>query len=568
MSGRRPWLEELAACLADGQPVSRVFGFDRGTPIDRRYIERFLEERRAFIRGRVLEVGDSTYTRRFGGSAVTRADVLHVDSTAVPNAIVTNLAAGAPELETGAYDCVVLTQTLHCIYDVRAAIGAARRALRPGGTLLATFPGITQISRYDMDRWGDYWRLTRLSAERLFEEVCPGDAVDVQSFGNAATATAMINGLAVEELPSAMFEEHDPDYEVTIAVALHKAGFPPKPAADAPVRGIVLMYHRVTTLETDPQLLAVRPDRFAAHLDALARRFDVVPLETLAHGTATTSRPMVAITFDDGYADNLLEAKPRMAACGLPSTVFVSTGGLGQDGEFWWDELERLLLLPARLPSSVALDVDGQTVTADFGPAAVLTEAERKELSGWTVIDGTDPTPRHTLYRTLHRRLFDIGDPDRRLACLAELARQTGQPYAGRPSHRCLTPDEVRALADGGLVEVGAHGIHHPSLGRLSLEEQRREIAGSKARLEALLGRTVHSFAYPFGGSGTYDPATLELLARAGIRTAVTTRPDPVRAGDHPLLIPRLCVRDIDSDALVRQLDALFAGPAAGRQVQ
>ncbi len=198
-------------------PVSRTFGFDRGTPMDRYYIEKFLACHAHDIHGRVLEVGDATYTRQFGADRVTQSDVLH----AVPGnrhaTIVGNLATGEG-IPTSAFDCMVLTQTLLCIEDVGEAIKHAAKALKPRGVLLATLPGISQISRYDMDRWGDYWRFTTLSARRLFEAEFGEANVSVQAHGNVLAATAFLQGISVEELSPSELDDVDPDYELLITI--------------------------------------------------------------------------------------------------------------------------------------------------------------------------------------------------------------------------------------------------------------------------------------------------------------------------------------------------------------
>jgi glycosyltransferase involved in cell wall biosynthesis len=201
-------------------PVSRVFGFDRGTPIDRYYIENFLARYAADIRDRVLEVGDDTYTRRFGCDRVTRCDVLHV-SEENPRATIIADLANADHIPSNTFDCIVLTQTLHLIYDVRGALLTLHRILRPGGVLLTTFPGISQIDHYD---WGEtwYWAFTSLSARRLFEEVFPGRTVRVETHGNVLAATAFLQGIAVEELRKDELDFDDPDYQVTIAVRATK----------------------------------------------------------------------------------------------------------------------------------------------------------------------------------------------------------------------------------------------------------------------------------------------------------------------------------------------------------
>jgi SAM-dependent methyltransferase len=198
-------------------PISRVFGFDRGLCIDRYYIERFLSLHASDIQGHVLEIGDDSYTRRFGGNRVTKSDVLHVAAGNPKATIVADLTS-ANDIPSNTFDCMIFTQTLQFIYEVRDAIRTIYRILRPGGVLLATFSGISQISRYDMDRWGDYWRFTSRSARRLFEETFPATSVVVEPHGNVLAAIAFLHGLAREDLHREELDYRDPDYEVLITV--------------------------------------------------------------------------------------------------------------------------------------------------------------------------------------------------------------------------------------------------------------------------------------------------------------------------------------------------------------
>lgn len=203
-------------------PVSRVFGSDRGKCVDRYYIEIFLARYAEDIRGSVLEVGNNVYTIRYGGDRVTQSDVLHVQEDNPRATIVADLSS-SNSIPSNNFDCIIFTQTLQFIYDLRAAVLTLHRILKPGGVLLATFHGISQISRYDMERWGEYWRFTTRSAKRLFEEVFLPSDVSVKSYGNVLAASALLQGLAVEELRREELDYQDPDYEVLITVRAVKS---------------------------------------------------------------------------------------------------------------------------------------------------------------------------------------------------------------------------------------------------------------------------------------------------------------------------------------------------------
>ena len=199
-------------------PVSRQFGWDRGgLPVDRYYIERFLQHHAGDIKGRVLEARDDAYTRRFGGAGVVRADVLHPTRENPRATIVADLTR-AEAIPDDTFDCVVLTQVLPFIPDVQAAVETLHRILRPGGVALVTVPGISQIVRYDMDRWGDFWRFTTRSAQRLFEAAFPSGDIAVEAHGNVLVATAFLHGLSTRDLRPQELEYRDPDYEVLITV--------------------------------------------------------------------------------------------------------------------------------------------------------------------------------------------------------------------------------------------------------------------------------------------------------------------------------------------------------------
>lgn len=203
------------------EPISRVFGFDRGVPVDRYYIEGFLESNSGAIHGRVLEVGDATYTRRFGGCSVVHSDVLHLTGDSPEATIVADLAS-APHIPDDSFDCIILTQTLQFSYDMQAVVAELHRILKPGGSVLCTVPGISQISRFDMDRWGDFWRLTTLSARTLFESAFTPEDVVVQASGNVLASIAFLHGLATSELTLQELDACDEDYQLIISVRATK----------------------------------------------------------------------------------------------------------------------------------------------------------------------------------------------------------------------------------------------------------------------------------------------------------------------------------------------------------
>ena len=206
-------------------PLSRDFGYDRGTPVDRYYIEGFLSAHASDIHGRVLEIADNTYTRRFGGDRVTASDVLHVEA-GDPSATIVGDLTCADHIPSENFDCVILTQTLQLIYDVPAVLRTVKRILKPGGVVLATMPGISPISRYDMERWGHFWAFTTRSTRRLFEGVFPQDHVQITAYGNVLTAASFLYGMATEELRQDELEYFDPDYELIIAVRAVKPTTP------------------------------------------------------------------------------------------------------------------------------------------------------------------------------------------------------------------------------------------------------------------------------------------------------------------------------------------------------
>ncbi|WHY74226.1 methyltransferase domain-containing protein [Fictibacillus enclensis] len=199
------------------RPKSRNFGFDRGKPIDRFYIEKFLENNRAEITGHVLEVGDNFYTRTYGDN-VTKSDVLNLISSNEAT-IVGDLATGE-NIPHGVFDCIILTQVIHVIYDIKMALNHTFNALKPGGTLLLTTSGLSSSCRTDFH--GDYWRFTDTSLRMLLNEFVDEERIEIDVFGNVAVAKAFLDGLAIHEIPEAILGIKDDHYQVILTAKVKK----------------------------------------------------------------------------------------------------------------------------------------------------------------------------------------------------------------------------------------------------------------------------------------------------------------------------------------------------------
>lgn len=197
-------------------PFSIEFGYDRGGPIDRYYIENFLHENSPKIKGRVLEIGDNAYTLKYGKNKIEKSDILHIDDTN-PQATFIGDLSNCPQLPSDSFDCVVLTQTLHLIYDFKSAIETCYRVLKPGGTLLITVPGISHIAQ---DNWGAYWlwSFTDSSIKKVMEEYFPVENTLIKTHGNVLVASAFLYGMGLPELKKEQMDSCDPHYQVIITV--------------------------------------------------------------------------------------------------------------------------------------------------------------------------------------------------------------------------------------------------------------------------------------------------------------------------------------------------------------
>lgn len=204
-------------------PISNIFGLERGLPIDRYYIEKFLYENTRYIKGTVLEVAGREYTLKYSTN-LEKSISMHVCDASGDDCIIANLETGEGIVDELA-DCFILTQTLPFIFDVKAAAKNTIRFLKKGGTALVTVSGITQISRYDMDRWGHYWSFTTASLKRLFEECRDVESVEITAYGNVKSSVSGLYGLAAEDMNESDLNYQDSDYQQIITAVVKKVDF-------------------------------------------------------------------------------------------------------------------------------------------------------------------------------------------------------------------------------------------------------------------------------------------------------------------------------------------------------
>jgi len=317
---------------------------------------------------------------------------------------------------------------------------------------------------------------------------------------------------------------------------------------------VMLRYHRIADLESDPHAVAVHPRAFREHLEIIRSRYRTYPLGSMVRALSQGTLPEsgVVVTLDDGYADNLWEAKPALEQYEIPATVFVTTGYIGRGREFWWDELEQLLLQPGTLPNTLRLDIDGVPHAWKLGRAARYTESAYARHRSWNWRRRTRPTGRHRLFRRLFKLLQPLEESSR-TALLRTLFNWAETEPVVRPTHRVLTQDELIRLVDGALLDVGAHSVTHRPLSRLPEAEQRREIQDSKGFLQNALGAAVECFAYPYGDVG----GSARLVQSAGFTSACSTVDKMIHPGEDLYDLPRVYVGNWDGEEFERRICSL-----------
>ncbi len=297
---------------------------------------------------------------------------------------------------------------------------------------------------------------------------------------------------------------------------------------------LILMYHRISDTSSEPNWLAVSPTNFAAHMQYVRHTFRPTRLADLVESIQNDSLPdrSVAITFDDGYTDNLTHALPILEEINIPATIFVTNSHIDSEREPWWDEMKHFLLEPKAVPSHLSICVVGRAYSWS------TTTQEERLLAHQTLENLMRPLPTYVNDEILNK-----------LSCWTGIRRKL------RPAYRTANHKELSQLAQHSLIELGAHTLTHPILPMLSLDAQFNEIVGSRYNLEKMLQRPVQTFAYP---NGDFTEQTRKLVDAAGYQCACTTVSGRVEPGDDVFQLRRCAINDWDIVLFKKNLEAFF----------
>jgi peptidoglycan/xylan/chitin deacetylase (PgdA/CDA1 family) len=317
---------------------------------------------------------------------------------------------------------------------------------------------------------------------------------------------------------------------------------------------LILLYHRVADVQTDPQLLAVSTQNFAQQMEMLRNNFSLIHLSDIKAllEQGNLNHPTVAVTFDDGYADNLHQARPLLERYEVPATIFVTTDYVKNPREFWWDELESIFLLSGDLKATLEIE-DVDRLRWDLNASRSYTPENFQKFRSWDVTQDQVPTVRQEIYRSLCNILRPLSE-NQRGKILSKLREWAGTNSTPRESHRPMSVQEVSSLGKDQLIHIGAHTRTHSVLSALSLEDQFTEIKQSKADLEEITGEPIQSFAYPFGTESDYTSETVKLVKKAGFENACSNFEPETDTRFDFYQMPRFVIRNWDGDQFMQHL--------------
>ncbi len=309
------------------------------------------------------------------------------------------------------------------------------------------------------------------------------------------------------------------------------------------IKAVVLLYHRIAEPESDIWDLAVTKENFEKHLQILKASKKVVPLEELVHRvkTNTLKKNTVAITFDDGYQDNYLYAKPLLEKYQLPATFFIASGNVGQQTEFWWDTLEHLILFKDYLPTTLSLKLDENQVNFDIGPEEKLTAELRQKHSIWRAAAETPPTKRCELYMVLWQ-ILKSQPVDTQQRYLNQILTWAGSETEHRQDYQSISLEQLQLLGSNKFINIGAHTVSHPALADHEACFQKKELYENIAFLENHIDKKINMLAYPYGN---YNESTLKVVNELRLKAAFTTEEKPVSNKSNVHQLGRFVIKNL-----------------------
>lgn len=325
-------------------------------------------------------------------------------------------------------------------------------------------------------------------------------------------------------------------------------------------RALILLYHRINERTNDPQLLNVTPKHFNEHLEILSKKWNVISLSEMVQSIEKGNVPhkTIAITFDDGYADNLFFAKPYLVQHNIPALVYISCDHVENNKEFWWDSLERIFLMTGNLPKVLNINIDSKNYNLIFENFDPYMKQSFNQYRNWNIAYEVDPTARHAAYRLFCQLLRPLSATSRQNA-LNELFKWANiNNITAAYNYRALTAAEVYELVNGDLIEVGAHTMTHSVLSELTEEEQRFEIQKSKSYLETIIKQPVISFSYPFGTRNDYTKETVDIVRQLNFTNACSNFPEMVVKSTDLFQLPRFVIRNWNGKEFDLQLQNWF----------
>ena len=306
---------------------------------------------------------------------------------------------------------------------------------------------------------------------------------------------------------------------------------------------MILLYHRVLDYGSDPQLLAVSISNFREQMQYLKKNYQIISLEKLTNAIIENKVPKnsVAITFDDGYADNYFFAKPILEELDIPATIFVTTSLIDSERELWWDELEQVFLHADELPDHLDLRIDDYQISLNTEHSA----SER--FNGWNITINKNISSRQKAYLRFHS-ILKTSNHAKRNEIINFLFNWSGRTRVCRKYYRTMSSAEIFETSKNGLIEIGAHTDNHSVLSYLTYDEQKKEILTSKLKLEEIANFRIKTFAYPFGSHLDYNKSSVLSVKETGFSSSYSNFPLKVSRRSDIFQQTRFLVRDWDCE--------------------